>query len=502
VTAPNGCSVTLLPATAVKLTPSVTSPAAVGTTVTFTAAASGGSGNYEYKYLLRLPGGALNVIRNYSTQATWSWNTSGLSAGTYQVVVHARSVGSTKSYETFQSMSYALASPATAVTLTPSVTSPAAVGTTVTFTAAASGGSGNYEYKYLLRLPGGALNVIRNYSTQATWSWNTSGLSAGTYQVVVHARSVGSTKSYETFQSMSYALASPATAVTLTPSVTSPAAVGTTVTFTAAASGGSGNYEYKYLLRLPGGALNVIRNYSTQATWSWNTSGLSAGTYQVVVHARSVGSTKSYETFQSMSYALASPATAVTLTPSVTSPAAVGTTVTFTAAASGGSGNYEYKYLLRLPGGALNVIRNYSTQATWSWNTSGLSAGTYQVVVHARSVGSTKSYETFQSMSYALASPATAVTLTPSVTSPAAVGTTVTFTAAASGGSGNYEYKYLLRLPGGALNVIRNYSTQATWSWNTSGLSAGTYQVVVHARSVGSTKSYETFQSASYSLSP
>jgi subtilisin family serine protease len=502
VTAPNGCAVTLSPATAVTLTPSVASPAAVGTTVTFTAAASGGSGSYEYKYLLRLPGGALNVIRDYATQATWNWNTAGLNAGTYQVVVHARSVGSTKSYETFQSLSYALASPATAVTLTPSAASPAAVGTTVTFTAAASGGSGSYEYKYLLRLPGGALNVIRDYATQATWNWNTAGLNAGTYQVVVHARSVGSTKSYETFQSLSYALASPATAVTLTPSVASPAAVGAAVMFTAAASGGSGSYEYKYLLRLPGGALNVIRDYATQATWNWNTAGLNAGTYQVVVHARSVGSTKSYETFQSLSYALASPATAVTLTPSAASPAAVGTTVTFTAAASGGSGSYEYKYLLRLPGGALNVIRDYATQATWSWNTAGLSAGTYQVVVHARSVGSTKSYETFQSLSYVLASPATAVTLTPSVASPAAVGATVVFTAAASGGSGSYEYKYLLRLPGGALNVIRDYATQATWSWNTAGLNAGTYQVVVHARSVGSTKSYETFQSLSYVLSP
>jgi hypothetical protein len=301
---------------------------------------------------------------------------------------------------------------------------------------------------------------------------------------------------------------SPATAVTLTPSVASPAAIGTTVTFTGAASGGSGSYQYKYLLRVPGGTLNVIRDYSTLATWGWNTGGLSAGAYQVVVHARSVGSTKSYETFQSISYSLvapATPATAVTLTPSIASPAAVGTTVTFTAAASGGSGSYEYKYLLRLPGGALNVIRNYSTQATWNWNTTGLSAGTYQVVVHARSVGSTKGYETFQSLSYALASPAspaTAVTLTPSVASPAAIGTTVTFTAAASGGSGSYQYRYLLRVPGGTLNVIRDYSTQATWSWNTTGLSAGTYQVVVHARSVGSTKSYETFQSMNYVLNP
>jgi hypothetical protein len=96
------------------------------------------------------------------------------------------------------------------------------------------------------------------------------------------------------------------------------------------------------------------------------------------------------------------------------------------------------------------------------------------VVVHARNVGSSKSYETFQSISYALAPPASAVTLTPSVASPATVGASVTFTAAASGGSGNYQYKFLLRLPGGTLTTVRDYATAASWSWGTTGLSAGT----------------------------
>jgi hypothetical protein len=293
----------------------------------------------------------------------------------------------------------------------------------------------------------------------------------------------------------------PASAVTLTPSPASPGTIGATVTFSAAASGGSGSYQYKFLLRLPDGTLNTVRDYSATATWTWNTTGLAAGTYQVVVHARSVGSTKSYETYQSLSYGLATPASAVTLTPSVASPATIGASVTFNAAASGGSGNYQYKFLLRAPGGALNIVRDYSTTANWSWNTSGLAVGTYQVVVYARNVGSTKSYETYRSLSYGLATPASAVTLTPNVASPAKIGTMVTFNSVASGGSGSYQYMFLLRAPGGALNLVRDYSATASWSWNTAGLvAAGTYQVVVYARNVGSTKSYETYKSLSYSL--
>jgi hypothetical protein len=96
---------------------------------------------------------------------------------------------------------------------------------------------------------------------------------------------------------------------------------------------------------------------------------------------------------------------AVTLTPSVASPVTIGTAVTFTAAASGGSGSYQYKFLLRTPGGTLNTVRDYSSTASWAWSTSGLLAGTCQVVVHARNVGSTKSYETYRAVSYGLRGP-------------------------------------------------------------------------------------------------
>jgi hypothetical protein len=193
-------------------------------------------------------------------------------------------------------------------------------------------------------------------------------------------------------------------------------------------------------------------------------------------------------------------ASAVTLTPSLATPATTGAAVTFAAAASGGSGNYEYMFLLRAPGGTLTPVRNYSTTATWIWNTSGLAVGTYQVVVRARNVGSTKSFETYQSLSYALAPPASFVTLTPNLASPSVVGSTVTFSATASGGSGRYEYMFLLRAPGGTLTPVRNYSTTATWAWSTSSLAAGTYQVVVRARNVGSSVTYEAYRVVSHDL--
>lgn len=58
-----------------------------------------------------------------------------------------------------------------------------------------------------------------------------------------------------------------------------------------------------------------------------------------------------------------------------------------------------------------------------------------------------------------------AVVLTPSVPSPAPLGTVVTWTAAAFGGSGNYLYRFSASDPGLGSHVVRDYSPANTLDW-------------------------------------
>jgi hypothetical protein len=48
--------------------------------------------------------------------------------------------------------------------------------------------------------------------------------------------------------------------------------------------------------------------------------------------------------------------------------------------------------------------------------------------------------------------------------------------------------------------IVKSYSTSNTWTWNTSGVTAGTYSVLVWVRNVGSPASYEAGKSIGYSL--
>src|SRR5262245_38920939 len=69
------------------------------TSVVFSATASGGTGIYEYKYLLRDTHAQWSVVRRYGPDNTWTWDKTGAEAGSYLAVVWVRNAGSTAEFE-------------------------------------------------------------------------------------------------------------------------------------------------------------------------------------------------------------------------------------------------------------------------------------------------------------------------------------------------------------------------------------------------------------------
>ena len=79
-------------ATAVSVTPDKASPQIPGTAIIFTAAGSGGTGTYEYRFWLN-SGSGYAIVQNYGTLPTWTWTPS--ATGNYDILVDVRSAGST-----------------------------------------------------------------------------------------------------------------------------------------------------------------------------------------------------------------------------------------------------------------------------------------------------------------------------------------------------------------------------------------------------------------------
>jgi len=209
-----GCHDSYFPATSFALTTqactsvsdatSLGSPQPSGTTITFTASASG-CPHPMYQFWVLAPGSHLwHVGQAYSATNTFAWNTSGMLAGVYLYTVWARDSGSTGNFcgnlgcsDAYSpATGYTLATrPCTSVTEGASPRSPQLPGTSVTFTAGASGCL-HPLYQFWVLAPGSTTwQVLRAYSTTSSFTWNTGGLLRGTYLYTVWARDASSSGS-------------------------------------------------------------------------------------------------------------------------------------------------------------------------------------------------------------------------------------------------------------------------------------------------------------------
>ena len=152
----------------VKLAASTSESAKVGSEVKLTAQASGGSGNYTYKFILSDNNGNWYKIRDYAKSNTCTWIPGAAgsktlyvdvkdSAGAYQRVELPIQV--TKQAEKLS------------VKLTASPFGTAKVGSEVKLTAQATGGSGSYLYDFLVCSPDNNWYRLRDYEKTGTYLW-------------------------------------------------------------------------------------------------------------------------------------------------------------------------------------------------------------------------------------------------------------------------------------------------------------------------------------------
>jgi hypothetical protein len=372
----------------------------------------------------------------------------------------------------------------TGVTVVPSPASPQAVGTAVVWSASATGCT-SPQFRFLL-FRDGVWSVVQDWSTTATFTWTTAGLPSTDYQVEIDARA-GTSGALEASNRVGYALTpattAPCTTASISPNPASPQAIGTVVVWTAGATG-CVSPQFRFLV-WNGSAWTVAQDWSASPTFSWNTSGLAAGSYLVKSQARAglTGDlqTQSPDTSYTLTTTGTAPCTSVALSPSPASPQVVGTSVLWTASATGCSSPQFRFWLFR--DGVWSVVQDWSTSPTFTWNTTGLPQNDYQVEVDARA-GTSGGFQASNRVGYTLTAttltPCTTVSISPSPASPQAVGTAVVWTASATG-CASPQFKFLV-WNGSAWTVARDWSTSPTFTWNTTGLAAGSYFVKAWAR--------------------
>lgn len=171
------------------------SPQPPGTTVTFSATPSGGTGPLQYKWWIYDDG--WKVMGGWTTSNTFAWTpTTAYPYG--RITVWVRSAPNTLDESEAQAaMDFAFSG--TPVTSQPAVVTAVSLGankiaaqpkgSSITWTATASGGVTPYQYKFLV-WDGGTKMVVRAWSTSNTFTWTPS-MANQYYKVIVWVRSEG-----------------------------------------------------------------------------------------------------------------------------------------------------------------------------------------------------------------------------------------------------------------------------------------------------------------------
>jgi hypothetical protein len=250
----------------------------------------------------------------------------------------------------------------------------------------------------------------------------------------------------------------------------------------------------------------MVQDYSTSPTLTWNTTGLAPGIYRFSVWARDAASSGTYgnsagrwDAYDNNTvYTLATVCGAVSVTVSPPSPSSVGAVVTVTAHATG-CNNPVYHFGVLAPGATTyQMVQDYSTSPSLTWNTTGLAPGIYRFSVWARDAASSGAYgnsagrwDAYDNNTvYTLATVCGAVSVSVSPTSPSKVGTGVIVTAHAAG-CANPLYHFSVLAPGAtSYTVVQGYSSSASFTWNTTGLAPGIYRFSVWARDAASSGVY------------
>ena len=396
--------------TAVGISANRTAPQSPGTTVTFSAAPSGGAGALQYKWWTY--DGAWRAVTGWTTSSTFAWTpTIAYPAG--RVTVWARSGTNTNDEaEALAAMDFVISGTAvgpppvttsarvSTVAISANRSAPQAPGTSITFSAAPNGGSAPHQYKWWIY--DGAWKAVGSWTTSSTFAW-TPTIAYPSGRVAVWVRSAtNATDEAEALTAMDFVISGATglpsgssarvTSVVVGANRAAPLPPGTTVTFNASAVvGGTGPLQYKWWVL--DGSWKAASGWSTSNTFAW-TPAVAFPSGRVAVWVRSAtNSADEAEASAAMDFAFTGapvtvqPAliTGVTLGANKIAPQPRGSSITWTASAAGGAAPYQYKFLV-WDGTSRIVVRAWSTSATFTW-TPTMADKYYKVIVWVRSNG-------------------------------------------------------------------------------------------------------------------
>jgi hypothetical protein len=464
-----------------------TAPASVlqGSVVDVSATSTCPAGSSPlYSYFVSGPDGGGWSLEAAWIASRWTWSTAGLPPGTYEVLVWV-SDGPYTAPQAQDAVSITV-DPLTAcssVTISAPITATEGLPMGIEATGSCPTGSSPL-YSYFVLGPGGGGWSLEAAWVGASWTWSTVGLPDGTYQVLVWVSDGPYTgPQAQASTTVRVDTQQPCTGVTAHVSASTVAA-GQPVEVSAAGTCPAGTQPlYTYFTGTSSSGPWTLQAAWIGPTWTWDTGGLANGTYYVTVWvsgAEYVGPEAS--TVASLEVDTPPACTGLSAA-AVPTTASSGESITVTANAVCPAGTSPlYSYFTNSPSApTVWTLAAAWVGPSWTWSTTGLLPGDYQVLVWVSDGPYTApQVQTIESVAIDSVAPCSGVVATAPATVVSGQPVSVDATATCPSGA-QVEYSYFTLAPGSETWSLQAAWVGDSWAWNTVGVSPGSYAILVWA---------------------
>ncbi len=510
------------------------SPQAAGTAISWTSQASDPDNDpIQYRFLLDN-----QPATDWSGNPSWTWNTSTADIGSHSIEISVRDGKHNPNGDDSKTSQFTIIAPPNKPPVVNSLTSdkqsPQGAGTVINWTANATDPDNDpIQYRFFLDN-----KPEMDWSGNPSWTWMTSTADIGSHSIQVSVRDGKHNPNGDDSKTAQFTIAAPPNRPPVVNSLTSdkqsPQVVGTTVTWTAVAADPD-NDPIQYRFFLNG---TPATDWITDNKWIWATTNASIGDNQIEVSVRDGKHNPNGDDSKTAQFTIAAPPNKPPVLNSLSSdkpgPQAAGTNITWTANAIDPDGDQIlYRYFLNG-----QPMTGWDADNTWTWNTTAANVGNNQVEVRVRDGqhAGVSGFDDHKTMGYTITAPApkppvikpavTPVNITPvqnvtptrnvtpaknitptgNVTPPApakvnsppvlnslisdkqspqVAGTVINWTANATDPDGDQIlYKFFLKGPSTKGQSVgkTGWTTDNTWTWNTTDADVGSNQIEVWAR--------------------
>ena len=384
--------------------------AVVGETIVFTAHGAC-NGAAQYRFVMQGTDLVWREVQAWSPSNTYSWNSTGLQTGYLELQVWIRDETDTD-YQAYLGRYIMLNNAAQCTAASVASDHPSGyivTGDTVHLTMTSSC-PGQARYRYHLQSPNGLYQVVKDWTTDPTFDWNTTGIANGYWNLSVWVNNVSfwdqwfQVNAWSGFIVNDYAACTSASLTSDDPDHYGQP--GQIVHWTASSTC-AGPAEYRFVWDRPDGTWVEMQPWSSSNTFTWDTTGQPVGFWNMQVWVRDAPFYNSDQAYGSLFFTL-NPYPACT---------SVATTVSSSSVTYGASVTLqstpatcpvaEYQIVEYPPGGPWRTDSPYSAaNSTYVWNADGTATvGTHTLQVFARTPGSTQPYQTYSQFNVTVKAP-------------------------------------------------------------------------------------------------